>query len=204
MSANPQAGADGGATTDRAPRRSPERRAAAVRLMILDVDGVLTDGRLYFGPDGEALKVFDVRDGLGIKLLRDGGIEVAILSARRSPIVEVRARDLGIGRVVQGCADKSAGFTALCADTGRSPVECGFIGDDWADLSVLRRVGFAATVADAAPEVRAAAHWVAPAPGGRGAVRALAEFVLRAQGRFDALLAAHDPAGVDGHGDADA
>ncbi|HTT13779.1 MAG TPA: HAD-IIIA family hydrolase [Burkholderiaceae bacterium] len=166
-------------------------RAALVRLMILDVDGVLTDGRLYYGAGGEAMKAFDVRDGHGIKLLREGGVEVAILTARQSEIVAVRARELGVERVVQGAADKLAGFERLLTETRMLEQRCGYIGDDWPDLAVLARVGFAATVADGAPEVRAAAHWVAAAAGGHGAVRELAEFVLRAQGLFSALLARH-------------
>lgn len=170
---------------------SAAERAAAVRLLILDVDGVLTDGRLHFGADGEALKVFDVRDGHGIKLLREAGIAVAILSARSSAIVERRARELGIERVVQGAADKGAAFAALAQACGVAAAHCAYVGDDWPDLAVLTRVGFAATVADAAPEVRRAAHWTAAAGGGRGAVRELAEFILRAQGRFDELLRRH-------------
>jgi 3-deoxy-D-manno-octulosonate 8-phosphate phosphatase (KDO 8-P phosphatase) len=165
-----------------------EQRAAGVRLMVLDVDGVLTDGRLYFGPDGEALKTFDVRDGHGIKMLRESGIEVAILSARKSRIVETRAGELGIARIVQGAADKLQGFHELAQSLQIAPARCGFIGDDWPDLAVLAEVGFAASVADAAPEVRRLAHWVTVARGGHGAVRELAEFILRAQGRFDGLL----------------
>ncbi|MGE5336218.1 MAG: KdsC family phosphatase [Gemmatimonadota bacterium] len=168
-----------------------EVRAAQVRLVILDVDGVMTDGRLHFGPQGEALKVFDVRDGLGVKLLREAGITVAILSSRRSEIVDARARELGITHVIQGEADKHAGFERLLSATGTTPAQCAFMGDDWPDLKVLARVGLAAAVADAAPEVRRVAHWQAPAAGGRGAVRQLAEFILRAQGRFDAALARH-------------
>jgi 3-deoxy-D-manno-octulosonate 8-phosphate phosphatase (KDO 8-P phosphatase) len=166
-------------------------RAAQVRLMILDVDGVLTDGRLYYGASGEAMKAFDVRDGHGIRLLREGGVEVAILTARKSEIVAVRARELGVERVVQGAADKVAGFERLLSETGLAEQHCGYVGDDWPDLAVLARVGFAATVADAAPEVRAAVHWATTAPGGRGAVRELAEFVLHAQGRFEELRARH-------------
>ncbi len=167
---------------------TPEQRATQVRLMVLDVDGVLTDGRLYFGAEGEALKVFDVRDGHGIKLLREAGIEVAILSARKSKIVEARARELGIAHVLQGAADKSEAFRTLAQSLQVAPAHCGFIGDDWPDLAVLAEVGFAATVADAAPEVQRVAHWKAAAAGGRGAVRELAEFILRAQGQFDRLL----------------
>jgi 3-deoxy-D-manno-octulosonate 8-phosphate phosphatase (KDO 8-P phosphatase) len=170
-----------------------KQRAAAVRLLVLDVDGVLTDGRLYFGPDGEAIKVFDVRDGHGIKLLREAGIEVAILSARSSKIVERRALELGIENVVQGAADKAAAFTALAQALRVTPAQCAYIGDDWPDLPVLAQVGLAATVADAAAEVRQAAHWTSAAAGGRGAVRELAEFILRAQGRFESLLQRHQP-----------
>lgn len=166
-------------------------RAARVRLMILDVDGVLTDGRLYYGAAGEAMKAFDVRDGHGIKLLREGGVDVALLTARQSEIVAVRARELGVERVVQGASNKLAGFERLLAATSVASDLCGFIGDDWPDLAVMARVGLAAAVADAAPEVRAAAHWTAHARGGRGAVRELAEFVLKAQDRFEALLAIH-------------
>ncbi len=166
-------------------------RAARVRLMILDVDGVLTDGQLVYGSHGELLKSFNVRDGHGIKLLREAGVDVAILTARNSEIVATRARELGIERVLQGASDKLAGFERLLAATFVSADNCGYIGDDWPDLPVLARAGFAATVADAADEVKAIAHWIAPQPGGRGAVRALAEFILRAQGRFDELLARH-------------
>jgi 3-deoxy-D-manno-octulosonate 8-phosphate phosphatase (KDO 8-P phosphatase) len=166
-------------------------RAARVRLVILDVDGVLTDGRLYFGPQGEALKVFDVRDGLGIKLLREAGIEVAILSSRRSEIVDVRARELGIRHVRQGQADKRVGWTQLLDATGEPPEQCAFMGDDWADLPVLTQAGLAATVADADREVKRVAHWIAEAAGGHGAVRELAGFLLRAQGQYDAALRRH-------------
>lgn len=170
---------------------SPEQRAAAVRLLVLDVDGVLTDGRLHFGADGEALKVFDVRDGHGVKLLREAGVEVAILSARRSPIVERRAAELGITQVIQGAADKGAAFADLMRSLRVSREHCGYVGDDWPDLGPLSQAGFAATVADATPEVRRLAHWISAAPGGRGAVRELAEFILRAQGRFEEMLRRH-------------
>jgi 3-deoxy-D-manno-octulosonate 8-phosphate phosphatase (KDO 8-P phosphatase) len=170
-------------------------RARRVRLLAFDVDGVLTDGRLYIGAQGEAMKAFDVRDGHGIKLLREAGIEVALLTARRSDIVAARAQELGIARVLQGQADKLAGFRRLLADGGVAPGDCGYIGDDWPDLPVLDFValhgGLAATVADAAAEVRARAHLTTAAPGGRGAARELAEFILRAQGRFDDLLRKH-------------
>ena len=161
---------------------TPEQRAAQIRLVALDVDGVLTDGRLYYGPQGEALKVFDVRDGHGIKMLQAQGIEVAILSARSSEIVATRARELGIRRVLQGKGNKSAAWLELLQEAGVDPAHAGFIGDDLPDLPVLRTAGLAATVADARDEVKKVAHWVAPQDGGRGAVRALAEFILRAKG----------------------
>jgi len=176
---------------------TPEQRAAEVRLLVLDVDGVLTDGRLYFGPDGETLKTFDVRDGHGIKMLRESGVEVAILSARMSKIVETRAHELGIAHVIQGATDKAERFRALAQSLQIAPTQCGFMGDDWPDLAVLAKVGFAATVADAAPEVQCLAHWVTAARGGRGAVRELAEFILRAQGHFDRLLRRYAGARAD-------
>jgi len=161
-------------------------RAARVRLIVLDVDGVLTDGRLYFGPDGEALKVFDVRDGHGVRLLREAGLAVALLSSRSSPIVARRAGELDIAPVLQGERDKLAGLDRVLASTGVAAADCAYMGDDWPDLPVMAKVGFAAAVADAAPEVRRAAHWIAPADGGRGAVRALAEYVLRCRRRHPA------------------
>ena len=164
------------------------QRATRVRFVALDVDGVLTDGRLYFGARGEALKAFDVRDGLGIRLLFDAGIEVAVLTGRSSRIVAARARDLGIRKVMQGQRDKHAGLRRLLSDAAVSERECAYMGDDWPDLPVLTSVGFAATVADAPEEVKRCVHWVAPSPGGRGAVRDLARVLLRAQGHFDALL----------------
>ncbi|HRK56495.1 MAG TPA: HAD-IIIA family hydrolase [Burkholderiaceae bacterium] len=161
-----------------------EQRAAAIRFVILDVDGVLTDGRLYYGPEGEALKVFDVRDGHGIKLLMRSGIDVALLTARSSPMVTARARELGISRVLQGQHDKAAGFAQLLADTGLQASVCAYMGDDLPDLPVLRQVGLAATVADACEAVRQCAHWISQAPGGRGAVRELAHMILQAQGQW--------------------
>lgn len=161
---------------------TPEQRAAQIRLVVLDVDGVLTDGRLYYGADGESLKVFDVRDGHGIRMLAAHGIETAILSARSSPIVERRARELGVERVLQGCGDKFVGFRELLGATRLGAAQVAYIGDDLPDLPVLKVAGFAATVDDARDEVKAVAHWVAPQPGGRAAVRSFAEFILRAQG----------------------
>ena len=163
-------------------------RARQIALLVCDVDGVLTDGRLYYGPQGEALKVFDVRDGHGIRMLAAHGIEVAVLSARSSPIVAQRARELGIERILQGRGDKAEGFRELLAAKRVTAAQAAYIGDDFPDLPALRIAGFAATVADARDEVKAAAHWVAPQPGGHAAVRALAEFILRAQGADPAAM----------------
>jgi 3-deoxy-D-manno-octulosonate 8-phosphate phosphatase (KDO 8-P phosphatase) len=161
---------------------TPQQRAARIQLMVLDVDGVMTDGRLYYGAQGETLKVFDVRDGHGIRMLLASGVDVALLSARHSEIVALRARELGIPRAVQGVANKAVAFDSLLKESRLHAEQTGFIGDDLPDLPVLRMAGFAATVADAREEIKAVAHWIAPCPGGQAAVRALADFVLHAKG----------------------
>ena len=164
-------------------------RAAAVRLMIFDVDGILTDGCLQFGADGELIKTFNVLDGHGIKLLQQNGITTAIISARASPIVLRRATDLGIEHVVQGAHDKRGAFAQLLATTGVPASACGFIGDDWLDLPVLLQVGFAASVPNAHVEVRTRVHYVTEASGGRGAAREVCDLLLQAQGTYEAALA---------------
>ncbi|MBS0380215.1 MAG: HAD-IIIA family hydrolase [Proteobacteria bacterium] len=143
----------------------------AIRLLVLDVDGVLTDGRLYFGPRGEALKVFHVRDGLGMVELQRAGVRIAVISGRRSPMVAARCRELGVREVHQGVGDKLKVLKALLKRTGIAAAECACVGDDLPDLPLMRHVGRAFAVADAAPEVRAAAHTVTRLPGGAGAVR---------------------------------
>lgn len=167
------------------------RRAAAVRLMIFDVDGVLTDGSLHFGPLGEAMKTFNVLDGHGIKLLQSAGIATAIISARRSDMVARRAADLGITHLQQGVHDKLAGYRTLLAEVGLQPEQSGFIGDDVIDLPILIRAGFAASVPGAHPEVKSRVHLVTEARGGRGAVRELCDFILRAQGRYDDVISSY-------------
>lgn len=154
----------------------------AIELLILDVDGVLTDGRLYFSGKGEALKVFHVRDGHGIKLLRGSGVEVAAFSGRRSAATAARMRELKIRHVVQGCDDKVAALAALTRRLGIGPLACACIVDDTPDLPLMSAVGFAGAVADAHPLVLEAAHWVSAAPGGHGAVRELTDAILRARG----------------------
>lgn len=163
-------------------------RAARVRLLALDVDGVLTDGRLYYDSAGNEMKAFDVRDGLGMRLLALNGIELAIITARQSRMVEARARNLGISRVYQGKFKKLDAFNDLLEQTGLDPDQVCFVGDDWIDLPVLRRVGLAVTVADADAVACEYAHWVTSKPGGRGAVRQVCDLILAAQGLDEGAL----------------
>ncbi len=156
---------------------------AEIRLLILDVDGVLTDGRLYFSARGEVIKVFHVRDGHGIKLLLTAGVQVAAVSGRRSAAVAARMRELGVPTVVQGCADKVAALHRMTKRLRIDPLECACMVDDTPDLPLMSAVGLAAAVADAHPVVLSAAHWVAGAPGGRGAVRELCDALLTARAR---------------------
>ena len=164
-------------------------RARRVRLMLFDVDGVLTDGKLWYGPSGEALKAFSALDGHGIKLLAGSGIGVALLSGRSSPAVTLRAAELGIGHVLQGIDDKLAAFETLAADLGLPAAETGFMGDELVDLPLLRRCGFACAPREAHELVRAHAHYVAGAPAGAGAAREVCEFLMRARGTLEAALA---------------
>lgn len=162
------------------------RKATAldeIRLLILDVDGVLTDGRLYFSARGEVLKVFHVRDGHGIKLLLTAGVQVAAVSGRRSAAVAARMRELGVPTVVQGCADKVAALHRMTKRLRIDPLNCACMVDDTPDLPLMSAVGLAAAVADAHPVVLSAAHWIAGAPGGRGAVRELCDALLTARAR---------------------
>src|ERR1700733_9580838 len=160
--------------------RTPTR-LGKIELVALDVDGVLTDGSLYFSGRGETFKVFHARDGHGIKLLMSSGVQVAALSGRRSAAVTARMRELKVRHVIQGCKDKVAALERLTQRLGVEPLACACICDDTSDLPLMSAVGFAAAVADAHPVVRAAAHWVSKAPGGRGAVRELCDALLRAR-----------------------
>jgi 3-deoxy-D-manno-octulosonate 8-phosphate phosphatase (KDO 8-P phosphatase) len=158
-------------------------RARDVRLAIFDVDGVMTDGTLYIGADGEAFKAFNILDGHGVKMLQANGVAAAILSGRSSEAVARRARELSIAHVLQGIDDKMAAFEHLLAGLGIAPAACAFVGDDLPDLAVMKRCGLAVAVANAVESVKSAAHYVTRASGGRGAVREFCELVLRAQGR---------------------
>lgn len=155
--------------------------AAQVRVLVLDVDGVLTDGRLFYGARGEVLKVFHVRDGAGLKQLAQAGITVAVISGRRSRMTRLRCRELGIRHLMQGVEDKAAALKRLCARLGVAPNECACVGDDTPDIPLMRLAGLAFAVADAHAEARQAAHFVTTQPGGRGAVREVCDHLLAAR-----------------------
>jgi 3-deoxy-D-manno-octulosonate 8-phosphate phosphatase (KDO 8-P phosphatase) len=154
---------------------------ADIKLLMLDVDGVLTDGRLHFSARGEAFKSFHARDGHGLKLLMQSGVIVAVASGRRSAAVTARMRELGVRHVAQGCADKVRALLAITRRLRIEPLAAACLVDDTPDLPLMAAVGFAAAVADAHPIVRSAAHWVSSAPGGAGAVRELCDALLRAR-----------------------
>jgi len=177
-----------------------DRKARALRWLLLDVDGVLTDGRLHVGVEGELVKAFHVRDGLGVQLAQAAGLEVAILSARTSEIVGRRAAEVGIREVLQGRADKSAALDELAARHTVAPREIAYLGDDLQDLGVLARVGLSAAPADAVAEVRAAVDYVTAARGGHGCVRELVERLLVARGAWEGVLARFGAGAPDGEG----
>ncbi|MGI4812499.1 MAG: KdsC family phosphatase [Janthinobacterium lividum] len=164
-------------------------RARNIRLAIFDVDGVLTDGGLWFGPQGEVIKHFNSLDGHGMKLLGEAGIVTAIITGRRSEIVAARAAEMRVTHVYQGISQKLVTFKQLLDVARCDPAAVAYMGDDWPDLAVMGAVGFAAAPANAHVEVRRRAHWVAQAAGGHGAVRELCDLLLQAGGHYDAMLA---------------
>jgi 3-deoxy-D-manno-octulosonate 8-phosphate phosphatase (KDO 8-P phosphatase) len=163
-------------------------RCAAIELLVLDVDGVLTDGRIVYLDDGTEEKRFHVRDGSGLKLWQHVGKQSAIITGRESSVVDVRAAELGIGHVIQGAAEKLPAYRELLATTGVRPEQVCYVGDDVPDLPLLRRCGLAVAVADACSDVLADAHYVTRALGGQGAVREVVELILRTQGHWQRLL----------------
>lgn len=167
------------------------RRAAQVQLAVFDVDGVLTDGRLILGDDGQEYKAFHSRDGHGLRMLQDSGIAVAIITGRTSQVVEKRARELGIEHLYQGRRDKLPALQELLAVLRLRNEALAYVGDDVVDLPVMRRVGLAVAVGDAHPYVKRHAHWVTDAPGGRGAAREVCELLMRAHGTLEACLRAY-------------
>ena len=173
-----------------APPLSPtlRERAAPIRLLALDVDGTLTDGHLWFGPQGEVMKAFSVLDGQGLALLRKAGCQLALITGRSSGIVELRARELQIADVVQGSRDKLASLQAVAARHGLAAHQVAFMGDDWPDLAPMRWCGLPAAPADAHREVCQRAHFLSSRPAGAGAVRELCDALLMAQGTYQGLL----------------
>jgi len=163
-------------------------KAAQIRLVIFDVDGVLTDGRLIFGDDGQEYKAFHSRDGHGMKMLQHSGVEVGIITGRSSKVVEHRMANLGIQHVYQGQLDKLPAFEKLIAKLNFSPEQVAYVGDDVVDLPIMLRVGLAVAVADAHPLVIQHAHWQTPHAGGQGAARDICEMVMEARGSLETEL----------------
>ena len=163
-------------------------RARRIKLMVFDVDGVLTDGKLWYGPLGEELKAFHSFDGQGIKMLTKSGVHAALLTGRSSPAVSARASELGIEHVLQGISEKREAFEGLLKRLGMHRELTAAMGDDVVDLPVLMRCGFAATVPEAPEEVRRRVHYVAATRAGAGAAREVCEFIMRAQGTLGKVL----------------
>jgi 3-deoxy-D-manno-octulosonate 8-phosphate phosphatase (KDO 8-P phosphatase) len=163
-------------------------RAARVRLVIFDVDGVLTDGRLYLGDHGQEFKAFNARDGHGMVMIQETGVSLAVISGRQSEVVRARMQDLGVAHIYQGQRDKLPAYEELKRTLGLTDAVIAYLGDDVVDLPVMRRVGLAIAVADAHPVVRRHAHWCSAAPGGRGAARELCELIMEAQGTLEPMI----------------
>ncbi len=162
------------------------RKAANVHLMVFDVDGVLTDGKLYFGANGGEIKRFDVKDGHGVRLLLHHGVEVAVASARESAVVSARMGELGVAHVYQGCRDKAAVLAALLVRLSLDAPRAAYMGDDLVDLPAMRCAGLALAPADAHREVLPCADWVASRAGGCGAVREACDLLLQARRKYRA------------------
>jgi 3-deoxy-D-manno-octulosonate 8-phosphate phosphatase (KDO 8-P phosphatase) len=163
-------------------------KAAQIRLVIFDVDGVLTDGSLYLGDDGQEYKAFNSRDGHGMKLLQASGVQIGIITGRSSEVVRIRMRSLGIEHVYQGKLEKLPAYEELKSSMGLEPEQIAYVGDDVVDLPVMVRVGLAVAVQDAHPLVRQHAHWVTTAGGGRGAAREVCELLMDSQGNLQPTL----------------
>lgn len=166
-------------------------RASALEWVVSDVDGVLTDGRLFYGPDGEAWKTFNVRDGLALKLAQRAGLKVGVISARGGPALERRTAELGIDAVITRREDKGTAFREFLAAHGTRAEKVAYVGDDLVDLPILLRCGLSFAPADAAPEVRDRVDHTLRCDGGRGAVREMIEWILRARGDWDRLVDAY-------------
>lgn len=160
-----------------------------IKAVVLDVDGVLTDGRVGYGGDDDEIKFFDVQDGLGITLLRTAGLRVGVLSGRASKANRRRFRELGLDFALEGCRDKRDGFSRLLQQEGLECCQCLYLGDDLVDIPVMSRVGIAVAVGNAVDEVKLNAHWVCEKSGGRGAVREVAERLLKDLGLWEKVTA---------------
>ncbi|MCW8125178.1 KdsC family phosphatase [Microbulbifer halophilus] len=175
------------------------RALQKVRWLVLDVDGVLTDGRLFFDNNGNELKTFNTLDGHGIKMLQKSGVQVAIVTGRRSNVVERRAHDLGIRRLIQGREDKFAALEELLGDESCRLGDIAYVGDDYPDLLVMTRIGCPISVPNAVAPVRERALWITDTRGGEGAVREVCDRIMQAQGSFDAALAPYLAPGEGEH-----
>jgi 3-deoxy-D-manno-octulosonate 8-phosphate phosphatase (KDO 8-P phosphatase) len=171
--------------------QSVTERARQIRLVVFDVDGVLTDGGLFIDTDGREHKIFHSRDGHGMKMLQQSGVEIGIISGRSSPAVTHRMNGLGIRHVYQAQQDKLPAFQDLIDRLGLAPAQVAYVGDDVVDLPLLRRVGLAVAVQDAHELVRRHAHWVTACGGGRGAARDVCELIMDAQGTLEPRLASY-------------
>ncbi len=177
--------------TDKQPNADIIEKAKKLKLLILDVDGVLTDGRLFFDAEGNEYKSFHARDGHGIKLLQQTGVEVAVISGRKSNSVALRMKNLGIRHVYQGHENKIAAFNEIIGKMGIIPEQSAHVGDDLLDLPIMLRVGLSIAVSDANFAVKQRADWCTTLPGGLGAVREVCDLIMQAQGHFDKVLNAY-------------
>jgi 3-deoxy-D-manno-octulosonate 8-phosphate phosphatase (KDO 8-P phosphatase) len=166
-------------------------RAKDIKLVIFDVDGVLTDGSIIIGDDGQEYKAFHSRDGHGMKLLQYTGVELAIITGRTSTVVEHRMSALGINHVYQGQRVKLPAFEQLIKMLSLKPEQCAYVGDDWVDLAIMKRVGLAIAVQDADNLVKETAHWVTEAKGGKGAAREVCELIMKGQGTLQDQIERH-------------
>ncbi|HKK06519.1 MAG TPA: 3-deoxy-manno-octulosonate-8-phosphatase KdsC [Gammaproteobacteria bacterium] len=163
-------------------------RAAQIKLVVFDVDGVLTDGSLFLGDDGQEYKAFHSRDGHGMKMLQQSGVEIAVITGRSSQVVNHRMHNLGVRHVYQGRLEKRPAFEDLLAKLSMDPAQTAYVGDDVVDLPVMRLAGLAVAVQDAHPLVKQHAHWQTPSGGGRGAAREVCELIMEAQGTLQGQL----------------
>jgi len=166
-------------------------RTKDIKLVIFDVDGVLTDGSIIIGDDGEEYKAFHSRDGHGMKLLQYTGVEIGIITGRTSKVVEHRMNSLGINHLYQGQRVKLPAFEELIERLDLKPEQCAYVGDDWVDLSIMSRVGLAIAVQDADAVVKKHAHWITPAKGGKGAAREVCELIMEGQGTLQDQIERH-------------